>query len=66
MLIWHKFVLFLVPTQEKVGESKEPRFPEDEGFYVGIKPNLGEHIITAMIFQLNADIFIAMISWFNG
>ena len=41
MLIWHKFVLFLVPAQEKVGESKEPRFLEDEGFYVGTKPNLG-------------------------
>jgi len=41
MLIWDKFVLFLAPTQEKVGESKEPRFLEDEGFYVGTKPNLG-------------------------
>lgn len=33
--------IFSAPTQEKVGEEKQPRFLEDEGFYVGTKPNLG-------------------------
>lgn len=34
-------MLVSAPTQEKVGEEKQPRFLEDEGFYVGTKPNLG-------------------------
>jgi coiled-coil and C2 domain-containing protein 2A len=29
-----------VPAKEKVAEALEPRFLEEEGFYVGVKPEI--------------------------
>ncbi|VDI43750.1 coiled-coil and C2 domain-containing protein 2A [Mytilus galloprovincialis] len=33
--------VFSTPTEQKVGEQQQPRFLEDEGFYVGTRPDLG-------------------------
>ena len=35
-------LFFLVNVKEKVPEDAEPRYLEDEGFYVGVKPSVSQ------------------------